>query len=235
MRPGNVSSAKSSAPLITRQIALDRLRQEVEAPLLGRDDLLPVPLVDVRAVVVVEEVVLAHGAHVRHEALAGLHSELRERDAFPLRGRLDDLRLDRVLSVVVRDVERDGAARPVAVEVVVHAALGVDDERDLDAHEAELAAEAVLDVPLDGRDRALRLFRVEERRVVVREDFLELRVVPDPRTREVGLLVERDGLLLENSGPVLHVHVLSPGSAGRTTHGRHADGRTPMRPAETLS
>ena len=158
----------------------------------------------------VEEVVLAHRAHVGDEPFAGLHPELLQRDPLPLRRRLDDLRVDRVLAVVVRDVERDGPARAVAVEVVVHAALGVDDERDLDPHEVQLAAEAVLDVPLDGRDRALRLLRVEKRRVVVRQDLLQLLVVADARTGEVGLLVENFGLVLR------HGTFLSMGPRGET-------------------
>ena len=64
---------------------------------MGRDDALPVPLVDVAAVVVIEEVVLAHGAHVGAEALAGLHVELLQRDAFPLRRGLHDLGIDGML------------------------------------------------------------------------------------------------------------------------------------------
>ena len=64
---------------------------------------------------------------------------------------------------VVRDVEPDGRARAVAVQVVVDAALFGHDERHLDVEEVQLAAESVFDVPLDGRDRELGLFRIERR------------------------------------------------------------------------
>jgi hypothetical protein len=56
------------------------------------------------------------------------------RTAFPLGGGLYDLRVDRVLVVVVVDVELDGRAGTVAVEHVVDAALDVHDERDLHHH-----------------------------------------------------------------------------------------------------
>ncbi len=141
----------------------------------------------------VEEVVLAHGAHVGDQALARLHAELLQGDPLPLGRRLHDLGVDRVLAVVVVDVEADRSARAVAVEVVVDAALGVDDERHLDTDEVELAAEAVLDEALDGGDRLLGLLGVEQRQVVVREDLFEVLVVADAGTGEVGLLVERWG------------------------------------------
>ena len=83
-----------------------------------------------------------------------------------------------------------GRARAVAVEVVVDAARGVDDQRHLDADQVQLAAEAVLDVPLHGRERALRLVRGQQRRVVVRQDLLELGVVADPRACEIRRLVD---------------------------------------------
>src|SRR5512142_188342 len=68
---------------------------EISEVALGRRDaLLPVPLVDIRAVVVIEEIVLPDRAHVGADALAGLAFELGQRHALPLRGRLNDLRLD---------------------------------------------------------------------------------------------------------------------------------------------
>ena len=97
-----------SAPLSTFQI-FDDVLQEVEVALVGGDHALPVPLVHVGAVVVIEEVVLADGAHVGAQALARLHAELLQRHALPLGGRLDHLGVDRVLVVVVGDVELDRA------------------------------------------------------------------------------------------------------------------------------
>ena len=73
----------------------------------------------------------------------------------PLGGGLHDLRVDGMLVAVVRDVELDRGARSVAVEHVVDAALGVDDQRNLDHHQVEFLAEIVFDVALaDGKSPA---------------------------------------------------------------------------------
>ena len=48
----------------------DDVLEEVEVALIGGHDPLPVPLIDVGGMVVVEEIVLAHGAHVGADALA---------------------------------------------------------------------------------------------------------------------------------------------------------------------
>lgn len=64
-----------------------------------------------------------------------------EGGALPLRSDLHDLGIDRALVVVVRNVELDGGPRQVAVEEVVHAALRVHYQRDLDHHEVEFSAE----------------------------------------------------------------------------------------------
>ena len=165
--------------------------QEVEVAVLGRDDPLPVPLVDVAAVVVVEEVVLADGPHVGQEALADPVAELLERRALPLGGGLHDLGVDRVLVVVVGDVELDRPALAVAVEHVVDARLDVDDERNLDHVQVQLLAEIALDVVLDYVDGLLGLPAVERRCVVVRQDLLEVLVVADARPGKIGLLVAR--------------------------------------------
>ena len=183
-----------------------RLGEVHEGALLGRDRPLPVPLVDVGGVVVVEEVVLADGAHVGDEPLAGLHAELAERHSLPLRRGLDHLGVDRVLLVVVRNPEAHGRSGAVTVEVVVDAARRVDDQRHLDADQVELAAQTVLDVTLHGRKRALCLVRVQQRRVVPRQDLLELGIVADPRACEVSRLVDaRHGALqsLDGTRPTL--------------------------------
>ena len=164
-------------------------RDEVlDGPILGGDRALPVPLVDVGGVVVVEEVVLADGAHVGQEPLARPHAELGEREPLPLRRRLHDLGVDRVQVAVVRDVERDRRPRAVAVEVVVDAALAVDDQRHLDERQVQLLAQAVLDQSLRRVQRPHPLTRLEQRLVVVRQHELELAVVADPRPCEVRFL-----------------------------------------------
>ena len=86
------------------------LAQEVSVAVVSRHRELPVPLVHVRTVVVIEEVVLADCAHVGAEALAGAHLELAERQSLPLRRGLHDLGVNGVEVAVVCDVESDGNA-----------------------------------------------------------------------------------------------------------------------------
>ena len=132
--------------------------QKFEVALLGGDDALPVPLVDVGGVVVVEEVVFADGAHVGADAFAGPAVELLEGDPLPLGGGLHDLGIDGMLVAVVGDVELDGSARAVAVEHVVDAAFDIDDQRDLDHHQVEFLAEIVFDVALEVENGFLGFF-----------------------------------------------------------------------------
>ncbi|MBA7633516.1 hypothetical protein ES703_41084 [subsurface metagenome] len=75
--------------------------EELKVALLGCYRQLPVPLVDVGAVVVVEEVVLAHGAHIGEQSLADVHSELLEGESLPLCSGLNDLGIDGVLVAVI--------------------------------------------------------------------------------------------------------------------------------------
>ena len=166
----------------TTSLRVSRLRSA------GGDDLLPVPLVHVDAVVVVEEVVLADGPHVGAQALAEAHAELVQGDALPLGRRLHDLRVEGMAVVVVRDVEPDGRPRAVAVEHVVDARRDVDDERHLDHREVQLTAQVLLDVALDRVDGLLRLLGGEGRVVVGRQHLGQFVVVADAGSGQVGFL-----------------------------------------------
>ena len=190
---GNISITWRSAPVITFQIRRTTSLRNCQVALVRRDDPLPVPLVHVRRVVVVEEVVLAHRAHVGHQPLAHLHPELLQRHPLPLRRRLHDLRLDRMIETeTAREIDR--RARPVAVEIVVDAALPAHDERHLHPDQVELPAQPVLDVPLRRRDGDLRLLRVQQRPVVLRQDLLDFLVGADARSCQVGLLVRHTSI-----------------------------------------
>ena len=190
-RVGQLGEELVDVGLGATQDAPDRahgLLEVFEVALLGRDDPFPVPLVDVHAVVVVEEVVLAHGTHVGAQTLAGIHAELLERDPLPFGGRLDNLRVDRMLIVVVADVEPDRRPRAVAVEHIVDARLDVDDQRHLHADEVQLTTQVFLDVVLDRIDGELRFARIENRVVVGRQHLGQLLVGPDARSGQVGNL-----------------------------------------------
>ena len=77
-------------------------------PVLGQNDLLPVPLVDVDAVHVVQLVlVAAYGVHVRVDALARVEVVALEREALPLGEGLHHL----AVHAGVRDLESRRGAR----------------------------------------------------------------------------------------------------------------------------
>ena len=118
----------------------DNRLQELEVALLGGDDALPVPLIDVGGMVVIEEIVLAHGAHVGADTLTNFAIELLERDAFPLGRGLHHLRVDGMQVAIIRDMELNRRARPVTIEHVVDTALYIHDERHFDHHQVEFFA-----------------------------------------------------------------------------------------------
>ena len=136
----------------------------------------------------VEEVVLAHGAHVGADTLPDLALELPQGHPLPLGRRLHDLGVDALLEAEPAG-ELDRRARAVAVEVVVDPALAVDDQRHLDHLEVELLAEVVLDGALDLEEGLLRVQAVEQGGVVRWKDLLHLRVRADAGSGQVRPLV----------------------------------------------
>jgi hypothetical protein len=88
----------------------DGLSQVSKIALIGCDHLFPVPLVDVAAVVMVEEVVLADCSHVCADAFAWPAVELLERCSLPLGRCLHYLSINRVLVAVITDVKADRRA-----------------------------------------------------------------------------------------------------------------------------
>ena len=167
---------------------LDDVGQGLQVPVLGLHDPFPVPLVDVRAVIVIEEVILAHGAHVGADALALFAFELLQRPALPLGRGLDNLSFDTFLeSEPARKV--DGRARAVAVEVVVHAAVLVDDQRYLDHLQVQFLAQVLLDEILELVERFHAVHRTEQRCIVGGQAGVYFRVGADAGACEVSFLV----------------------------------------------
>ena len=139
--------------------------------------------------VVVEEVVLAHGLHIGADSLPGTHSELLEGDAFPLRGRLHDLSVDGVLLVIIRDVKLNRCAGSVAVQVVVDPTLGIHDQRNLNHRQVQFLAEVLLDVTLHRKQRLHGLLGGQPRSVVRGKELHQFFVTTDARHGKVCLLV----------------------------------------------
>src|ERR1039458_9676098 len=169
--------------------AIDDQFEEVEVALVGSDGALPIPLIDVGAVVVVEEIILADGAHIGAEAFALLHAEALEGDAFPLGGGLNHLGVDGVHVAVVRNVELDRSAGAIAVEIIVHTAIDIDDQRDGDHHEVELLAEVSLDIILGGEDGLLGVLGVQQGGIILRKDSFEFGVIANAGSSQVRFFV----------------------------------------------
>ena len=68
----------------------------------------------------------------------GRHVELFEGYSLPLGGGLDDLGVDGMLVAIVGNVELNRGAGSVAIEHVIDAAFRVDDQRDLNHHQARV-------------------------------------------------------------------------------------------------
>ena len=143
--------------------------------------------------IVIQEVVLSHRTHVGQETFANLHLELIERHALPLGRGLHDLGVNRVLIMVVGDVKADRRPRSVAVKVVVHPALDVDNQGHRHRDEIQDAAQPTLDMVFQREDGALGVPGCEQRRVVGGQNALELFIAADSGASQVSRLVGHGG------------------------------------------
>ena len=163
----------------------DDFFQEIEVALFRGQNAFPVPLIDIGAMIVVEEIILAHSAHVGAQAFSDAHAEFLQRNPLPFRGGLHDLGIDRVLVVVVCDVELDGSAGAVAVQQVIHTAFPIDDKRHRHHHKVKVFAEIVFNEALEGKDGLLGLSAREETAIFLRKDLLKLLVIANAGTSQV--------------------------------------------------
>ena len=132
--------------------------QEAQTALVSRDHALPVPLIDVGAVIVIEEVVFADGPHIGAEPFARLQVELLQRHPLPLGRGLDHLGVDGVLIAVVGDVELDRRAGPIPVKIVVNARFLIHNQRHGDHHQVQFFAEIFFDIVFHLEDCPLGFF-----------------------------------------------------------------------------
>ena len=107
----------------------------------------------------VEEIILADGAHVGADAFTGAALELLEGHPLPLGGGLHDLGVDGMFVAVVGNMELNWSTGAVAVEHVVDAAFRVHDQRDLDHQQAEFLAQVIFDIALQVENCFLGFFR----------------------------------------------------------------------------
>ena len=141
--------------------AADDVREELHRAILRADGALPVPLIDVERVDVVQLFVGADGVHIRVESVASRDAISSQLHALPFGQRVHHLGT----SVAhIFDGERYGALH--AVEVVVQARIGKDEEGRRDASEAEGLGEFGLEGLLEQLDGVLHAFRRQHGTIV---------------------------------------------------------------------
>ena len=141
-----------------------RLLEVVLISLLARDDLFPVPLVDKHGMNVVSVLVAADGVHVGVKSLVDAVVVSFECNSFPFCKRMDDLKL----GVRGEQIEADGSLG--AVEVIVQAAVGCDEQGGGNAGQIELDRKILLKEILDFFDGDLGLTLGQQRAVARRND-----------------------------------------------------------------
>ena len=168
---------------------LDDRSQIVEVAIFFSNDLLPIPLIHVRTVVVVKKVVLANGTHVRVDAFMDVTLELLQRPALPLRRSLHNRRTDRHFEAQSTG-EFNGCSGAVAVQHVIHTGFCINDQRYLYQHEVELFGEALFNVFLDVINCLLSALDVQQRLVIVGENFFDSLVRADTGASQVFSFVQ---------------------------------------------
>ena len=131
-----------------------------------RDDLFPVPLVDVDGVKIVDLLVAPDGVHVGEQTLADIELVALQRQPLPLGQRMHDLRL----GMDVRDIKTD---RPlIAVQIVVQAGGLLHEQGSRDAAQIERVRQIRLEIAFDKFDGALQLIHGQRRTVALRDEDL---------------------------------------------------------------
>ena len=142
---------------------LHRLLEIGHVPVLPGDDLLPVPLVHIGGVEGVQLLVPADGVHVGVQTLAGLEVIALEGHALPLGQGVDHL--GGLFHAV--DIKGDRALH--AVQVVVQAGLGGDEQGGGHPVQPKGAGQLVREQPLQQADGLLRLIDGQQGAVTLRK------------------------------------------------------------------
>ena len=183
---------KTLSPLKHLPYLLNHLGKKVQIALLRRDHSLPIPLVDIGAVIVIQEVVLAHRPHIRIQAFAHLHAELFEGHAFPLGGRLHHLGADGLVQAEAAG-KFDRRTGAIPIKIIVDAALLADDQGNLDHDQIQFFAEIVGDVAFESGEGDLCFFGIEDGFVIRGQDFRHFLVSADAGAGEIGGFIIHGG------------------------------------------
>ena len=138
--------------------ALHRLAQRADVARLARDDLLPVPLVDIDRVQIVHDLVAPDRVHIGDQPLARADLIAAEGIALPLCEGMHHLRL----RADIGNVKRDGAL--VAVQIIIQAGSLLDKQRRRHAQQIQCTAKVFLEIVLDVLNGTLRL--IDRKRVL---------------------------------------------------------------------
>ena len=130
------------------------------------DDLFPVPLVDVDGVEVVDLLVAADGIHVGEKSLAGVELIALERQALPLRQRMDDLRV----YTDIRNVEAHRTLVPI--QIIIQAGILLHKKGRGHSAQIQRIAQIGLKVTFDKFDGALHFIRGQRRAISLRDHEL---------------------------------------------------------------
>jgi hypothetical protein len=169
---------------------LNDILEKIRVALLYCHHPLPVPLVDISAMVVVEEVVLAHRPHVGADALTHFAAELGQSRPFPFRRGLDDLGVEGLFESESAG-ELDGRPRTVAVQHIIDSAFSFNNQWHLNHGQVQFFAQVLLNVLLNGKKRLHTLEGRKNRLIIIGQDFIDFRVGADPGSGQVRFLVSR--------------------------------------------
>ena len=159
--PG-ASLVSQTAPTMSRTVLL-QIRPSLRSS--RRDDLLPVPLVDVDGVEVVHLLVAADGVHVGEEALAGVELVALQRQPLPLGQRMHHLRRWRVRPGISKVTGRSTPFRLSFRPEFSSTNRGAETRRRFSAF-----AQIRLEIALDKLDGALHFIDGQRRTVALRDD-----------------------------------------------------------------
>ena len=162
--------------------------EKVEIAVFLGDDPFPVPLVNIRAVVMIQKVILAHRPHIGADTLADFAAKLLECHALPLGGSLHYLGLDTFVKAQSAG-ESHRSPGAIAVEIIIQAAISINNKRNLHHLYIELPGKVLLYVVLHRIDGFHSFHGRQKRLIIIRQDFLHFLVGADSRSGQICFFI----------------------------------------------